>query len=299
MAARIATLRSSRRTAIPTDYRARGGGTQPRLRAGRRVAYPRPPMARMLHLIVALLVVAALTPAAALAAGPAATRSALASQMRSAGGGSGALAVDLDSGRQIYSSPPRHVTHPRVRQQALHDRHRAHALRRRGPSDDARARRRRRRPRRRADRRPLPARRRRSELRLAPGRRARRPARARRGPARGHGARDRRRVGLRLAARPAVRGLPDHERGRAAERADLQPRPLRAPAPLLPGQPGALRRARVRARAAAPRRDHRRRLTHRPHAAGRADAGRALLADDGRARPASPTGRRTTSTPRR
>ena len=62
-----------------------------------------PPMARMLHLIVALLLVAALAPAAALAAGPAATRAALASQMRFAGGGSGALAVDLDSGRTIYS----------------------------------------------------------------------------------------------------------------------------------------------------------------------------------------------------
>ena len=61
-------------------------------------------MARMLHLIVALLVVAALAPAAALAAGPAATRAALASQMRLAGGGSGALAVDLDSGRTIYAS---------------------------------------------------------------------------------------------------------------------------------------------------------------------------------------------------
>ena len=58
----------------------------------------------MLHLIVALLVVAALAPAAALAGGPAATRAVLASQMRSAGGGSGALAVDLDSGRQIYGS---------------------------------------------------------------------------------------------------------------------------------------------------------------------------------------------------
>src|SRR5688572_28361105 len=60
-------------------------------------------MARMLHLTVALLLVAALAPAAALAAGPAATRAALASQMRFAGGGSGALAVDLDSGRTIYS----------------------------------------------------------------------------------------------------------------------------------------------------------------------------------------------------
>jgi D-alanyl-D-alanine carboxypeptidase/D-alanyl-D-alanine-endopeptidase (penicillin-binding protein 4) len=58
----------------------------------------------MLHLIVALLLVAALAPAAAPAAGPAATRAALASQMRFAGGSSGAFAVDLDSGRTIYAS---------------------------------------------------------------------------------------------------------------------------------------------------------------------------------------------------
>ena len=61
-------------------------------------------MARTLHLIVALLVVAALTPAAAHAAGPAATRAALGSQMRWAGGGSGAFALDLDSGRTIYAA---------------------------------------------------------------------------------------------------------------------------------------------------------------------------------------------------
>jgi D-alanyl-D-alanine carboxypeptidase/D-alanyl-D-alanine-endopeptidase (penicillin-binding protein 4) len=57
----------------------------------------------MLHLIVALLLAAALMPAAALAGGPAATRAALAAQMRHAGGGSGALAVDLDSGRTLYA----------------------------------------------------------------------------------------------------------------------------------------------------------------------------------------------------
>ncbi|MGZ8672727.1 MAG: D-alanyl-D-alanine carboxypeptidase/D-alanyl-D-alanine endopeptidase [Solirubrobacterales bacterium] len=61
-------------------------------------------MARMLHLIVALLLGAALMPAAALAGGPAATRAVLASQMRSAGSGSGAFAMDLDSGRTIYAS---------------------------------------------------------------------------------------------------------------------------------------------------------------------------------------------------
>ena len=60
-------------------------------------------MARTLHLTVALLLVAALLPAAALAGGPAATRAALASQMRQAGGGSGAFAMDLDSGRTIYA----------------------------------------------------------------------------------------------------------------------------------------------------------------------------------------------------
>ena len=78
-------------------------------------------MARMLHLIVALLLVAALAPAAALAAGPAATRAALASQMRFAGGGSGAFAVDLDSGRTIYASRAGHRPHPGVRREALHD----------------------------------------------------------------------------------------------------------------------------------------------------------------------------------
>src|SRR5215204_2706992 len=57
-----------------------------------------PPMARTLRLIVALLVVAALLPAA--------TRTALASQMRYAGGGSGALAIDLDTGATIYSRRP-------------------------------------------------------------------------------------------------------------------------------------------------------------------------------------------------
>ena len=96
-----------------------------------------------------------------------------------------------------------------------------------------RARRRRRRPGRRADRQPLPARRRRPQLRRAPGGRARGRARARQRPARDHGPRDRRRVRLRLAARPAVRGLSHDERGRAAERADLQPRPHRRAPPVL------------------------------------------------------------------
>ena len=60
-------------------------------------------MARIL-LITAL--VAALAPATAAAAGTAGTRAALAAQMRLAGGGSGAFAVDLDSGRTIYGSRP-------------------------------------------------------------------------------------------------------------------------------------------------------------------------------------------------
>ena len=63
-------------------------------------------MARTLHLIVALLLAAALLPATALAGGPAATRAALGSQMRFAGAGSGAFAMDLDSGRTIYASRP-------------------------------------------------------------------------------------------------------------------------------------------------------------------------------------------------
>ena len=65
------------------------------------------PMARTLRLIAVLLAAATLLlPAAARAAGPRATRSALGAQMRSAGAGSGALAVDLDSGRQIFASRP-------------------------------------------------------------------------------------------------------------------------------------------------------------------------------------------------
>ena len=88
--------------------------------------------------------------------------------------------------------------------------------------------------------------------------------RARPGPARDHRARDRRRVGLRLAARRAVGGLPHHQRGRAAERADLQPRPL-GPAPaVLPEEHSALRGPRVREGAAAPRRDQRRQAHDRP-----------------------------------
>ena len=63
-------------------------------------------MARTYRLIAVLLAAAALLPAAAQAAGPNGTRKALASQMRSAGGGSGALAIDLDSGSQIFATRP-------------------------------------------------------------------------------------------------------------------------------------------------------------------------------------------------
>ena len=63
-------------------------------------------MARIARLIAVLLAAAALLPAAAEAAGPSATRSALGKEMRYAGGGSGALAVDLDSGRRIFASRP-------------------------------------------------------------------------------------------------------------------------------------------------------------------------------------------------
>jgi len=65
------------------------------------------PMARTLRLITVLLAAATLLlPAVARAAGPRATRSALGAQMRSAGAGSGALAIDLDSGREIFASRP-------------------------------------------------------------------------------------------------------------------------------------------------------------------------------------------------
>jgi D-alanyl-D-alanine carboxypeptidase/D-alanyl-D-alanine-endopeptidase (penicillin-binding protein 4) len=65
-----------------------------------------PPMARMLRLIAVLLGAAALLPAAAHAGGLAATRAQMAAQMASAGRGSGAYAVDLDTGRQIYAARP-------------------------------------------------------------------------------------------------------------------------------------------------------------------------------------------------
>ena len=87
-------------------------------------------MARMLRLIAALLARGrARPPAAAHAAGPPATRAALASQMRFAGGGSGALAVDLDSGRHdLRRRAPDAPRIPASVEQALHDRHGAPAL---------------------------------------------------------------------------------------------------------------------------------------------------------------------------
>ena len=100
-------------------------------------------------------------------------------QMRSAGGGSGALAVDLDSGRQIFASRPDTARVPASVNKLFTTATALTLYGRRGPPDDPRAGRRRRRSRRRADRRPLPARRRRPELRHAPGGRAGRRARAR------------------------------------------------------------------------------------------------------------------------
>src|SRR5215210_3700497 len=55
--------------------------------------------------VLAALLLALLAPSAS-AAGRAATARALAAQMRAAGAGSSALAVDLDSGTQIYARRP-------------------------------------------------------------------------------------------------------------------------------------------------------------------------------------------------
>ena len=60
-------------------------------------------MQRSLALMLAFLVFA---PSAASAAGPDATARALERQMRWAGGGAGALVVDLDSGTQVYAKRP-------------------------------------------------------------------------------------------------------------------------------------------------------------------------------------------------
>ncbi|CAA9474127.1 MAG: D-alanyl-D-alanine carboxypeptidase, partial [uncultured Solirubrobacteraceae bacterium] len=90
------------------------------------------------------------------------------------------------------------------------------------------------------------------------GSRLRRGPDDRAGPPRGHHDRAlaRRRAGggrrerLRPPPRPAGLGLPDLGLCRPAERAGLQPRADRHPRPVLPGQPGAVRRPGVRARAA-------------------------------------------------
>ena len=115
--------------------------------------------------------------------------------------------------------------------------------------------------------------------------RARGRARARQRPARDHRARDRRRVGLRLPARrrrpratgPRTRSGPlsalTFNRGRTGAR-----RPYWQSPPLFAA------RASTRA-LQAPRRRDRRRRARRADPAGRAAAGRALLGDDGRARP--------------
>ena len=290
---------SSRRRAIAADYPGPGGGTQPRLRADRRVAYSRPPDGSD---------VPHYRRAACRGSAPArrrpgrgplghARRARLPDALRR-------RRLGRAGGRPRQRAPglrpaPRYAAHPRLGQQALHHLHRALALRRRRPPDHQRAGRRRRRPQRRAGRQPLPARRRRPELRLAAGGRAGGRPRARPGPARDHRARDRRRVGLRLAARRAVGGLPHHQRGRAAERADLQPRPLGQAPALLPAEPRALRRPRVREGAAPPRRHHRRGAEDRPRAQRRRSRWPSRARRRSPSSPASPTGRRTTSTPRR
>jgi D-alanyl-D-alanine carboxypeptidase/D-alanyl-D-alanine-endopeptidase (penicillin-binding protein 4) len=56
--------------------------------------------------LLLLLIFVLLAPAGASAAGPDATRVALERQMRWAGGASGALVVDLDSGRELYATRP-------------------------------------------------------------------------------------------------------------------------------------------------------------------------------------------------
>ena len=213
----------------------------------------------MLHLIAALLVAAALAPAAAQAAGPSATRSALASQMRSAGGGSGALAVDLDSGRQIFASRPDTARTPASVNKLFTT---STALSLYGVDGHLTTR-------------AL------GDVGVDPGGVLIGNLYLRGGGDPSFGSRQAAELadelvldqGLReITGRvigdesafdslrgAAVRGLPHHERGRAAERADLQPRPLGPAPPVLPEEPRALRRPRVRARAAAPRRDQRRR----------------------------------------
>ena len=225
------------------------------------------------------------SPAAARAAGPARTRSALATQMRAAGGGSGALAVDLDSGRQIFASRRGRGAHARVGEQALHDRDRAHALRLEGHLTTRAM----------------------GDVGVDPGGVLIGNLYLRGGGDPSFGSRQASELADKLvldqglreitgrvigdeSAFDSLRGPPSEgfrvtsEVG-PAERADLQPRPHRQAPPLLPGQPGALRRPRVRARAAPPRRRHRRRRAGRAHAAGGDRARRAQLAHAGRAGP--------------
>ena len=160
----------------------------------------------------------AYAPAAA-AAGRAGTARALAAQMRWAGGAAGALAVDLDSGRTIYSLRAGTQRMPASVQKLYTS---VTALRRLGASGrlstgvlaETRAgcggRR---------GRRPLPARRRRSHVRRArrgpPG-----AAGRRRGHRRGDGPRTRGRVRVRQPPRGAVVRLPADGRGRPALGAD-------------------------------------------------------------------------------
>ena len=204
--------------------------------------------------------------------------------MRSAGTSSGAYAVDLESGLELARDPARRPADARLGGEALHDVDGAAALRPGGPARHHRARAAA------VDPGGVLA----GDLYLrgggdptfGPGQAGALAATLVRqtGLRAVDGPRDRRRVGVRHPARPAVVGLRDLALRRAAERADLQPRAHGRQAAGLPGPPRALRRrglpARARARGGRRRGGRRRRR----HPAGRRHARRAALPADGRAR---------------
>ena len=190
-------------------------------------------------------------PAAAAAADRAGTRAELARQMASAGAGSGALVVDLATGQELYASRPDARRTPASVEKLYTS---STALLRLGPDGaDPDPGARGRPPRRRTGRSTAtstsagPATRRSGRRRLT--------ALARElvaggltaitGRVRG------RRVGVRRAPRAAVVGLRDLGLRRPAERAERRPRDDRAAGAVLPGDPGAVRRAGARPRAAA------------------------------------------------
>ena len=237
--------------------------------------------------------------------GPAATRAALG--RADALGRAAARAryvVDLDSGRTIFASRAGHAAHPGLGREALHDVDRADASRRRrAPDHDACWATSASDPRRRPERQPLPARRRRPELRRA----RRRAALADqlvldRGLREITGPRDRRRVGVRRAARRRRRRATATIREVGPLSALTFNRGLTGPARARTARPA--RRssppARSTARCGAAASDRRRRRatgrTPRGGAAARRAAARRRCAELARARP---TCRRTTSTPRR